>query len=366
MAKGMAAAAFDSADTGFFCENIAAMLSAGIQVDEALGLLADQMNDQANGQVNGQVADAAAREAGMAMYRRVAEGATLSRAMDETGLFPHHAINTVRVGEETGRVQEALQSLAAYYAEEERMFAKVRAAVGYPAALLCVMAAVLAVTVLGILPTFFDVYQSMAGSLTGGSVGAVGVSSVIGWLALVLTGVCAVAALALTAASRAKGGRGRVLRLLERLPFTRGAMEQLAESRFFSMLSSYVAAGLNDDDALARSCAAVEHKEFALKAQRACALLADVAQPCTLPQALEEAGVLNQVEARMLAVRLRAGSFDATLGRFAADSFEEAMTRIDVAIDHVEPALAALMTIAVGAALIAVMMPLIGIMGSIG
>ena len=40
--------------------------------------------------------------------------------------------------------------------------------------------------------------------------------------------------------------------------------------------------------------------------------------------------------------------------------------RLDGLIDSVEPTLAAFLTVGVGATLIAVMLPLIGIMGSIG
>ena len=46
--------------------------------------------------------------------------------------------------------------------------------------------------------------------------------------------------------------------------------------------------------------------------------------------------------------------------------FNDAADGIDRVVDSVEPLLAALLTIAVGATLLAVMLPLIGIMGSIG
>ena len=60
------------------------------------------------------------------------------------------------------------------------------------------------------------------------------------------------------------------------------------------------------------------------------------------------------------------GSLDAALDRLSANFFDDAILQIDAAIDNIEPALAAFLTIAVGATLISVMLPLIGIMGSIG
>ena len=59
------------------------------------------------------------------------------------------------------------------------------------------------------------------------------------------------------------------------------------------------------------------------------------------------------------------GSVDEVLGHLAQVFFDDANMQIDAAVDRVEPTLAAFLTIAVGATLIAVMLPLIGIMGSI-
>ena len=59
-------------------------------------------------------------------------------------------------------------------------------------------------------------------------------------------------------------------------------------------------------------------------------------------------------------------SLDAALDRLSTNFFDDAILQIDAAIDNIEPALAAFLTIAVGATLISVMLPLIGIMGSIG
>ena len=63
---------------------------------------------------------------------------------------------------------------------------------------------------------------------------------------------------------------------------------------------------------------------------------------------------------------MRSGSTEETLAQLSNTFFDDAVLQIDRALDRVEPVLAAFLTIAVGATLIAVMLPLIGIMGSIG
>ena len=68
----------------------------------------------------------------------------------------------------------------------------------------------------------------------------------------------------------------------------------------------------------------------------------------------------------MLNVGMRSGSADETLAQLSTTFFDDAVVQIDRSLDSIEPLLAAFLTIAVGATLIAVMLPLIGIMTALG
>ena len=94
-------------------------------------------------------------------------GATLSRAMEESGFFPHHAISMVEVGETTGHLESSLVSLADYYDEEAAMNREVRSALLYPCILFAMILAVIGVLVVKVLPVFDSVYASLGGNLTG-------------------------------------------------------------------------------------------------------------------------------------------------------------------------------------------------------
>ena len=87
---------------------------------------------------------------------------------------------------------------------------------------------------------------------------------------------------------------------------------------------------------------------------------------CGLSAALAESGLLDALSARMLVVSARTGTVENVLAGLGETFFNDAADGIDRVVDSVEPLLAALLTIAVGATLLAVMLPLIGIMGSIG
>lgn len=352
--EGRGTGTLPSSEVAAFCQGLATMLAAGIQLDEGLGLLGES--------AQGTPLAAVCRE----LYGRVSAGEPLSAAMAADGRFPGRALAALAAGERAGRTERTLRSLAGYYAEEARVMSKLRTAIGYPAALLCVMSVVLAFTVAVILPVFIGVYEDMAGTLTAGSGLAVSASLVVGWVALAVVALVTTAALVGVIASRGVRGQAAIVRLMGRLPFTRAAMRQLALSRFLATLSTCLSAGSDVDAAMGEAIRATDSAELRERLEPALASMTDVERGLGLAQAVAESGVLEPAQARMLSIGSRVGSTEAVLERLSAACFDEAVERVDHVIDAVEPVLAAFLTVAVGATLVSVMLPLIGMMGAVG
>ena len=350
----MAETMLEGSAVSAFCGGIAVMIAAGIQTDEAVYMLADEHGESLF------------KTTCQTVYQNVAEGGLLSDAMEKAGTFPDYALAMIRAGENSGRLEQVLRRLDTYYDEEERTFAKLRSSISYPAALLALMSVILAFSVSTILPVFIEVYQSLAGTLTSGSFSSVGISIGIGWAALIITLVFTVLVTALSLLSRSESGRGRVMAFFEKFPLTKAAMYQLGLSRFTAALSTYVSSGVNTESAMKSSSAFVTNDDLKAKVNAAYESMIDPANPRSLAQAIAENDVFEPIYARMLTVGVETGSSDEMLSRLSTIFFEDALTQIDRIIDRVEPLFAAFLTITVGATLIAVMLPLIGIMGSIG
>lgn len=350
----MANKLLESGAISAFCGSVATMLSAGVQVEEAVHLLTDNREDSHFKDVCTAVSD------------QLIGGAGLADAMETTGAFPTYAVSMVRVGEKSGRTDRVLRSLSSYYGAESRMFSKLRSAVSYPAAMLSVMSVILAFTVIVILPVFRGVYADIAGSLTSGSFGSVGASLVVGWIAFAVVLFATVAVLVLAARTRSESGRISVIRFLEKLPATHDAFYQLALSRFTGALAAYVASGVHDGRAMEQAAETVEHAELSAKIEAARVSMEQPDDPRSLAQAISENQIFEPVYARMLLVGTRSGSTDSVLESLSDVFFDDGSDQIDALLDVVEPTLAVFLTIAVTATLIAVMMPLVGIMGSIG
>lgn len=350
----MADTLLESTALSAFCGSIATMLSAGIQTDEAVHMLSENRSDSQFRRVCTQV------------YGGLIGGKSLAEAMEATGAFPHYAIEMVGAGESSGRLEPALHNLDHYYDEETRLFAKLRSSVSYPAALLCIMSIILAFTVAVILPIFVNVYENMSGSLTSGSFGFVGASIAIGWVALAITVIATVIVLVTMFVARNEAGREKIIAILERLPATHEAMYQIALSRFTATIATYVSSGINTENAMLSAMRTVTHVELKRKLQRAYETMIDPENPRSLVQAFTENEIYEPIYTRMLAVGNRSGSLDGILEQLSDTYFDDAVTQVDLLIGRIEPVLAAFLTVTVGGTLIAVMLPLIGIMRSIG
>ena len=350
----MAQNLLESSALSAFCGSIATMLQAGIQTEEAVLMLSENREESRF------------QEVCNAVYASLVEGGTLSESMNASGGFPRYAVDMVATGEKSGHLEQVLRNLEMYYDEEDRMFTKLKSSVGYPAALLCIMAVILAFTVLVILPVFAKVYEDMAGSLVASSSVSVGASMVIGWVALAVVVVLAVASVVLVARTGSESGRAGVMRLFERIPLTAGAMYQLALSRFTAALATFISSGITHEEAMSHAIEMVDHQKLKERLLRARDAMVDLDNPRSLGQAIGESDVFEPLYARMLNVGMRSGIADETLAQLSSTFFDDAVVQIERALDYVEPLFAAFLTVAVGATLIAVMIPLIGIMASIG
>ena len=88
--------------------------------------------------------------------------------------------------------------------------------------------------------------------------------------------------------------------------------------------------------------------------------------PLSLTQAISAFDIFEPLYQRLLEVGMRSGSAEETLSELSSTFFDDATMQIDRTLDLIEPLFAAFLTVAIGVTLIAVMLPLVGIMGSIG
>jgi len=335
-----------------FCESMAMMLRSGIQTDEAIALLQ-----------SGSTREAGVLAAGLAaMKERIDRGESLAGAMRESGIFPRYAVQMAEKGDASGRLEDVLFRLADYYRDQKTVSEKIRNAVTYPAAMLVLIIAVLAVMLTMVLPAFTEVYDSLTGSLAASSYRYIRISYGFCWAALVVMVVLA-AALLIGMTFWDRGRRDAVEGILSRIPICRALLENMGMFRFTSALGTLIASGEMQDKAVEESipmtdCRAVEEK------LRRCA--ARMQEGHGIAQAAYDEGLFEPVYGRMLLAGERSGNMEDVLRRLTALLGENSGHMTDRLVGIVDPLLSGVLMVTVGISLLSVMLPLIGMMNSVG
>ncbi len=342
----------DNLGVSAFCESMAMMAQAGIQTDEAISLLQSEKHSTGG-----------LLEQGLAaMKEKVDAGESLAAAMEASGIFPDYAIRMVEAGESSGRLEDILFRLSGYYAEQKTISEKLRGAVTYPAAMLGLIIAVLAVMLTMVLPAFTDVYDRLTGSLAASSYRYVSWAYVFCWAALIVMVVLA-AALIIGLLLWKNGGRARVEGLLNKNRLCASILESMGMFRFTAALSTFLASGEMQDEAMLKSlpmtdCRPVEEK------LKAC--LKRMEEGHSIAQAAYDEALFEPVYGRMLLAGERSGNMEKVLRRLTGLLEERCSQLVDRLVAIVDPLLSGVLMVSVGLSLLSVMLPLIGMMNSVG
>lgn len=341
----------DSLGVSAFCESMAMMCQSGIQMDEAVALL------QSGGGQNGPL------EEGLVIMKAETEaGKGLSAAMTATGIFPEYAVRMVEAGERAGRLEEVLFQLARYYEDQKAMADKLRNSVLYPVIMLGIIIVVLIVMLTMVLPAFREVYDNLTGSLAASSYSYVGWAYGLCWVALAVLLVLA-AALAFGFAMWNGRGREKVERVLGKVPACAAILEALGMFRFTAALSTFLASGQMQDIAVAESAKMTACKPVEEKVNRC---VERMGQGHGIAQAAYDEKLFEPVYGRMLLAGERSGNMEDVLRKLTGLLEEHCSNLVDRLVGIVDPVLSGILMLTVGLSLLSIMLPLVGMMNSIG
>jgi general secretion pathway protein F len=131
-------------ETARFARTLGTMLQSGVPVLGAMAVVGDMMSNQAVGRAVARVAEGVKR------------GGTIAAGMQEHTAFPALAVHMVRVGEETGRLEEMLLKVADTFESDVRSELKRVLGLLEPAIILC-MGVLVAFIVVAMLLAIFSI-----------------------------------------------------------------------------------------------------------------------------------------------------------------------------------------------------------------
>lgn len=333
-----------------FCSEMSMILKSGISALEGLELLMeDTQNEQEKTLLN-------------EMYQVLMAGGTFSDALKKTGVFPPYLIRMTQIGEETGRLDDVMTSLALHYTREESLNRNIRNSLSYPLIMILMMLVVIVILMTKVMPVFQQVFRQLGTEMTGLSRGILMIGNGLSHYALVfiILIVCLVAAgfyLTRTAKGRLLLGKlGHVFRP------SREISEKTSVCRFAGAMALALKSGLTPERGLELSKNLIEDEYFQQKIKNC---YKDMENGTDLSTALVNAKIFTGVYARMTSIAGKSGMIDEVMEQIADRCEEELNERITAFIAVLEPTLVIILSVIVGIILLSVMLPLLGIMAGL-
>lgn len=140
-------------ETASFCSQMALILKAGISSVEGITIMLEDAGNSDEKKLLSHI------------YESMTETGSLHQSLASTAAFPSYLLQMVQIGEETGRQDEVMASLAEYYEKEDNLAQTIRHAVTYPCIMVLLMIFIIVVLITRVMPVFHQVFQQLGSAL---------------------------------------------------------------------------------------------------------------------------------------------------------------------------------------------------------
>lgn len=300
----------------------------------------------------------------LSMEESVNNGESLSKAIEKSKAFPEYAAAIVRMGEQTGHREDALDSVAKYYKSQDETSRDIKASVVRPIFMIGLILAVLGIILVKVLPIFDDVYASMGGHLTGLAAGALAVGEFLKVFildfAIILAFIAGVAVATLLIPPLRNGMMNR----WKKRHYKKGLTLLMAQSQIAQSMSMCLSSGMTFEQALGFAADTVKNMgPMASHCVEAAKLLQ---KGWTIKNAFLSEKLLPDKYCNIIDMARQSGSDAEAMREISDELAQEASVKLHARIGCIEPLLVILCAMLIAGILISVMLPLLSIMASMG
>ena len=334
-----------------FCSQMALLLKAGITPIEGLEIMLSDTTEDASQSIL------------CTMLEILKEGEQFHVAAKAVGVFPDYVLHMISIGEESGRLDDVMNSLALYYEREENMQNNIRGAISYPLIMIGMMFLIIAILLTKVLPIFQQIFQQLGSEMNGLSRSLLNLGTTLNRYSLLFISICFITILLFIFLRNTKKGKSILHTLFQSLPLINQISSQIAVGRFASGMALTLSSGLDTFHSLDMVNKLVENKKVS---EQIIKCKSYIENGTNFADALNKANIFSNFNARMIAVGFRTGNIDQVMKKIAKNYEDEIDNKLSSFISILEPTLVIILSIIVGFILFSVILPLMGIMSSIG
>lgn len=333
-----------------FSDEMYMMIASGVSSLEAITLMMEETDDPVEKELLGKMQDT--------MYA----GGSFAMAVRDAEVFPEYYTYMVEIGEQTGKTDEVLRSLANHYERENAIYSAIRSAVSYPLLMVTMMLIIIIVLVTKIMPIFERVFIQLGSSMEGFSGGLLRAGSFLTQYSALFVGLLLVLIAFAITMIRTPNGRKRLTAFVCKMKSFRSIYDKIMISRFASGMAMTISSGMDMSRCLEVAGGLVTSDWMKQK-------INDCAQKYEndndIASAFSLSGIFTGLYGKMVILAAKTGNLEQVMEKVADTYQDEADDEIHSLIAVVEPTLVIVLSIVVGLILLSVMLPLLNIMTGI-
>ena len=327
-----------------FTRQLSTMLGAGIPMLEGLEILADQAESPGFAYCLDKVVE------------DIRNGSDLSQAMEpHKKVFSHIYVSMIRAGEVSGQLDIILTRLAEYLEAAAHLRSEIKSAMTYPVISLVLVIGIASFLMIGIVPSFEPVFESLEVDLPPITVMTMDAARFMKNYWYLIFGGGAALFFAIGAACRTE--RGAYVRdmLLLRVPVFGVLFKKVALSRFARTFSTLVKSGVPILGAMEIVSDTAGNKVISGIVDTA---KESVRNGDSLSEPFMESTVFPPMVVKMMAIGERSGALDALLEKIAEFYDQQVEAEVKGLTSMIEPIMIAIMGVVVGGIVLAVFLPI--------
>ncbi|MHC4931440.1 MAG: type II secretion system F family protein [Planctomycetota bacterium] len=335
-----------------FTRQLATMISAGVPLLESLEVLQEQADTPGFRMVLDNVIDS------------VRGGTDLSMALERfKRVFPNIYVSMVRAGEVSGQLDEILVRLAEYLEASEKLKRDIRAAMTYPVISLVLVLGITAFLMIGIVPKFKEIFDTLEIELPGITKTVLLVSFALKEkLGMVLAAAAGVVALFIVWKRSAMGRRQWHWMILH-FPVFGPLFQKVALSRFSRTFATLIKSGVPILGALEIVSATAGNEVISAVVDNA---KENVRQGHTLAEPLMESKIFPPMVTRMVQIGEKSGSLEQLLEKISDFYDDQVSAAVKTLTSMIEPIMIGIMGFLVGGIVLAVFLPIFELQKQLG
>ena len=337
--------AIKPADIAIFTRQLATMLKAGVPLVQSFDIVEDGLEKP---QMKALV---------VSIKNDVASGSGLAPSLAKhPRYFDELFCSLVGSGEDSGTLEVMLDRVATYKEKSEQLKAKIKKAMTYPTAVVCIALVVTGILLIKVVPVFANTFKDFGSELPAFTQFVMDISDfVIAWW-FVMFGVIVGTIFAFREMKLRSVPFSEFLdRAALKTPVVGGIIHDAVIARFSRTLATTFAAGVPLVEALNSTAGAAGNSVYAKAIRR---IRDDVTTGNTLYSAIKSTGLFPNMLLQMVSIGEESGALDDMLDKVATHYEEAVDNAVDSLSSLMEPLIMSVLGVLVGGLMIAMYLPI--------